>query len=612
MSISRAGITLVLIPLVVMLFFGVALVRLLAQADGESAHAFRAAQISNSSNKLIRDLFEVGSLTRGEVVNQMTSTDYQRIVSTLRTDVDELLRAVKDDPAEVRIVQKCSQASEEAFELVDRIRALIRANGDALSSDQLDSVRRRLRSCVKRMVSSDLIAMAQEEKDKSEASHHSQAQVRQRIQQLLISGVILNIALAIVVAIVFSKRITGRLRTLLDNSFRLASGLPLQTPIGGTDEIAEVDASFHNMAAALSDAKQKEKSLVEHSLDIICSLDRTGRFTVANPACQQILGYSEDELLGMNLKNLLHPEDVGYLEKSLSAAISGNIDSKLETRIKHRQGREMCLDWSMHWVPFEERFFCVAHDITVRKQAERMKQEIMAMVSHDLRTPLATMGSYHEMLASGLFGELTERGQHLLSVVERNEKRMLTLINDLLDLEKFESGKLALNCSDVKLDELLEHAVKSLSGLAAAQEVNLEIEKSSSIVLADPNRTSQILVNLLSNAIKFSPKNGTITIRAEERDKFAIIHISDEGRGIPEHLRETIFERFHQVEIADAVDKGGSGLGLAICKKLVELHGGKIEARNNSGPGSTFSFSLPLAQDHDTVAKTAADGVCLS
>jgi signal transduction histidine kinase len=200
------------------------------------------------------------------------------------------------------------------------------------------------------------------------------------------------------------------------------------------------------------------------------------------------------------------------------------------------------------------------------------------------------------MLASGLFGELNERGEHLLKVAESNSNRMLCLINDLLDLEKAEYGGLKLDYSTLDLNDILNQSINTVSDLAFRKQVHLELEPTPLAIQADQNRVLQILINLISNAIKFSAKESTIKIWAEEKANMAFINVMDQGRGIPEDMTETIFERFHQVEIADAVDKGGSGLGLAICKTLVELHGGKIAVKNNPEKGSTFFFSLPLAE----------------
>jgi PAS domain S-box-containing protein len=584
------------IPLLFEILFVGGLAYLNLQAEEETVRAFRSAQISNYSSKLIRDMFEVGSLAHREIASLISSDGYKTTANGIKKDLMRLRETVIENSDESAIVDECAAACQEADELIERIRSQIAAGGNLLQASGVDSMRVRLRSCISRMVSKELISMAEKEKENAERYHEAQAQLRKRITMLLVAGLVFNIVLAVAVAIVVSKGIVNRLNVLVENSYRLASELPLSPRLNGDDEIAKVDWSFHQMATALAEAKRREKSLVQNSLDLICSLDGTGRFTDVNPASEQVLGYKPSELLGMQLRHLVLKEDLEDLKRSISPEKASKSDLRFETRIKHKSGQIICLDWSVRWVPDELRFICVGHDISERKEVERMKQEFMAMISHDLRTPLATMSSFHEMLGEGMFGELTERGQHLLKVAERNENRMLTLINDLLDLEKSKSGMLKLDRREVELNELLDQSVKSLTSLASRQEVDLVLSPSDLIVNVDGNRVSQVIVNLLSNAIKFSPKGGVINISATEKADMAYISISDQGRGVPDELKEAIFERFQQVEIADAVDKGGSGLGLAICKAIVELHGGKIKVENNENAcGSTFSLGLPLA-----------------
>lgn len=285
----------------------------------------------------------------------------------------------------------------------------------------------------------------------------------------------------------------------------------------------------------------------------------------------------------------------------MSSAKSGETETQFESRIQQKDGDIIDVLWSIHWVESEKSFFCVGHDITARKEMERLKQKFMAMVSHDLRTPLATINNYLEMLSAGMFGELTERGEHLLKIAERNVNRMLCLINDLLDLEKAEFGGLKIDLSIQDLNDLLDQSVKTVANLAFRKQIRLDLMPTNLEIMVDNNRILQVLINLLSNAIKFSPNESTIKITAEKIDNMAIVKISDQGRGIPENMKETIFERFQQVEIADAADQGGSGLGLAICKTLVELHGGKIKVENNVDKGSTFSFSIPLVDHPETL-----------
>ncbi len=584
------------IPLVFEVLFVGVLAFLLNQAEQEASGVFRSANIGNCSNKLIKDIFELSAISHAEVIELFTSNGYQKRIETIRTDLTDLKRAAKGDPQQVAIVNHSIDAGEEAFILIKQLQRTFES-GNALGAiDQLKQLRGELRSCMQRMISPDLIQLAQTEKQRAEEYHQKQLASRQHIQWLLIFGLILSAAITVFVALFMSKHIVGRLEVIINNNFRFASRMPLLPQMGGSDEIANIDNTFHEMAIAMSEAKQKEKSMIEHSLDVICSFDSDGKITAANPACRNILGYTEEIITGMNLRSIIVHEDIETFNSALLSAISGKTEARVESRIKRKDGGAIDVLWSIHWVDTEKSFFCVGHDITARKEIERLKQQFMAMISHDLRTPLTTIGNYLEMLEAGLFGQLNDKGSHLLRVAENNAHRMLTLINDLLDLEKAEFGGLKLECSSLKLDNLLDYSVKSVSSLAAEKQITIDYSPKDLTIFADAHRVTQVAVNLLSNAIKFSPQNSTIAIKVEQNNEMATISISDQGRGIPEHLKEAIFERFQQVEIADAIDKGGSGLGLAICKAIVELHNGKITIENNIHGGSTFSFNMPVAQ----------------
>jgi signal transduction histidine kinase len=251
----------------------------------------------------------------------------------------------------------------------------------------------------------------------------------------------------------------------------------------------------------------------------------------------------------------------------------------------------LSLLWSVSWSDKERSFFCIAHDVTERKKAERLKQEVMQMVSHDLRTPLFTITAFLEMLSKGLFGQLTEKGQKLLNNSCQSGVYMETLIKDLLEMEKLESSDVLLSKQQCEVQNILIGASNAISGAANHASVQIRVDTTDATFMADRDRILQVVVNLASNAIKFSPANSTVTLSSRVRNGNIEIAVSDQGRGIRENDLPFIFDRFRQTESADG--SKGVGLGLAICKKLVELHGGQISVASREGRGSTFSFTIP-------------------
>jgi signal transduction histidine kinase len=215
------------------------------------------------------------------------------------------------------------------------------------------------------------------------------------------------------------------------------------------------------------------------------------------------------------------------------------------------------------------------------------------MVSHELRTPLTSIRGSLGLLAGGALGQLSPAATRMAGLALDSSDRLTRLIDDILDIERIESGVLTFNLAPHPARELIEGAVEHLQVLAAEVGVRVEIGPVAGEVKADADRVVQTLVNLVGNAIKFSPRGGLVTVSARRRGAFVEFRISDQGRGIPEEKLESIFGRFEQVDSSDAREKGGFGLGLAISRSMVERLGGRIWAENNPDRGATFRFTLP-------------------
>jgi signal transduction histidine kinase/CheY-like chemotaxis protein len=235
----------------------------------------------------------------------------------------------------------------------------------------------------------------------------------------------------------------------------------------------------------------------------------------------------------------------------------------------------------------------VARDITRQRALERLKDEFLSVVSHELRTPLTAIRGSLGLLASGKMGTLEERGQRMLEIAAQNTDRLVRLINDLLDIEKIESGKTSIEKQVVDAAGLMRGAADAVAPMAEKAGVELSVQPLAATLSADPDRIDQVLTNLLSNAIKFSTDGGHVSLGAERRAGETVFWVRDSGRGIPADKVGLIFERFLQVDSSDARQKGGTGLGLPIARRIVEQHGGEMWVDSLWGEGSTFFFSLP-------------------
>jgi signal transduction histidine kinase len=230
---------------------------------------------------------------------------------------------------------------------------------------------------------------------------------------------------------------------------------------------------------------------------------------------------------------------------------------------------------------------------TALAESEAHKQELIAIVSHDLRSPLTSVQGVLTLLSTGVYGELNDYGQSKLEVADRSIATLIKLINDLLDIEKMKAGKQELHIEAIRISEVVNASVDSMRGLAEQRKIEIDIKDSDALVLADRDRLHQVVANILSNSIKFSPDGSIITISILEIKDSVEVRIQDRGPGIPEKYRATIFESFEQVEDPEAKRKGGTGLGLAICKAIIGQHGGTLGVESEEGQGSTFWFRVP-------------------
>ena len=247
-------------------------------------------------------------------------------------------------------------------------------------------------------------------------------------------------------------------------------------------------------------------------------------------------------------------------------------------------------------------------DITAHREIERMKSEIVSVVSHELRTPLTSIRGALGLLAGGLLRSQPEKGERMLEIAVSNTDRLVRLINDILDLERLESGKMNMEKRTCNAAGLMTQAADEVRGLAEKAGVTLSVTPYSARLWVDPDRIIQALINLLSNAIKFSRPGETIWLSATPQADQILFQVKDHGRGIPKEKRESIFERFQQVDASDRREKGGTGLGLPITRSIMQQHGGRIWVESTLGQGSTFSFTLPPLPAEATTAVNGSGG----
>jgi PAS domain S-box-containing protein len=341
------------------------------------------------------------------------------------------------------------------------------------------------------------------------------------------------------------------------------------------------------------------RAAMEHAAIGMALSDVSGTWRQANRALCELLGYSVDELRATDARNFIHPDDLDKDAQLLQQTLAGQRQSyQIEKRYFHKDGHVI---WTLLTVALvrdaQERpqyFVAQIQDISQRHEMDRLKNEFISTVSHELRTPLTAIRGSLGLLASGSVGELPPKAQSMMRIAHSNSERLVRIINDILDIEKIESGRLELAMARVPLAALLSQSLDSNQAYASKYSVALRLcdVPQDLHVNADPDRLMQIMANLLSNGAKFSPPNAEVIVRVVVEAESAIIEVHDHGPGIPDSFGNRIFEKFVQVDSSSSRRFEGTGLGLSITKQLVEAMGGRIAFTSKVGEGATFRVWL--------------------
>lgn len=405
-----------------------------------------------------------------------------------------------------------------------------------------------------------------------------------------------SLVTAFMLAYVFNVGTSDRLKVIMDNTERLAAGQAPGKALRGDDELAQIDRLYHEMYDSLAILRRRERAILENVADVVCSIDSSIRFTDINEAAAKLWGYQRDELIGSRPVEFVEEEDRELVFQSLKKAIEMGEEARFECRLKRHDSTAADTEWSATWSKEENSLYCVIHDISARKHLDRLKRDFVSMISHEIRTPLTSIQLTHSLLAMELGEGIDEFLSNSLNSAQDNVNRLMALVNNLLDLDKLESGLIDFIAEAIPAKETVETSVSAIDALLRQKSIKITLDVKSEITFyADKDRLIQVMINLLGNAIKYSPPQSEITIAVEPQGDFVRVSVSDQGRGIPKDKLETVFERFRQVEAADRRIHKGVGLGLAISRAIVERHKGDMGVESVEGQGSTFWFTIPAS-----------------
>jgi PAS domain S-box-containing protein len=363
---------------------------------------------------------------------------------------------------------------------------------------------------------------------------------------------------------------------------------------------------------ALRESEKELRLITDAVPAVITYTDADEHMRFCNTAMARLVERPPETIVNRTMREIFGEDRYRALEPHVRRALAGE-----DVHFEHTQVKADgdLLDLSVKYLPRRnergevEGFYTLATDITEIRRLERLKSEFVSTVSHELRTPLTSIRGSLGLLSGGVGGALPDKARGLIEIAKNNCERLIRLINDMLDIEKIESGKMTFNLRPLELMELIEQVARANDGFAVQHGVRLQVTAAvpGAKVQGDGDRLVQVLTNLISNACKFSPAGNSVDIAVARLGERLRVEVADHGPGISDDFRKRIFQKFSQADATDTRKEGGTGLGLSISKAIIERLGGEIGFSSEPGKGSTFYFELPEWREGSLSAPIAPD-----
>ncbi|MCC6982814.1 MAG: CHASE3 domain-containing protein [Bauldia sp.] len=360
-------------------------------------------------------------------------------------------------------------------------------------------------------------------------------------------------------------------------------------------------AERQRMADVVADSLARSEALFASASEGIVTVNESDTVERFNPAAEALFGYSAQEVARRNFAMLL---DTTHAQNTPQRLVANSLHSAREITARRKDGSTFPAEISVGAMEAGGRhmFVVFIRDITERKQIERMQTEFISTVSHELRTPLTSIGGSLSLIVGGAAGEINERAKRLLEIAGTNTQRLIRLVNDILDIEKLQSGRMAFQFAETPVDDVVAQVIAANRGFA--DNFGVQLRQVATLpgvkIRADTDRLNQAITNLVSNAVKFSPRGASVDVGAIKTPSGGVrISVRDRGPGIPDAFRARMFERFSQADASDARQKSGSGLGLSIAREIVHRHGGVISFETQTARGTVFHIDLKTAVAQD-------------
>jgi len=437
-----------------------------------------------------------------------------------------------------------------------------------------------------------------------------------KVAKRAIWSTLLVAASALIVALMFSlflaERIVRPIRRFMEASRKISSGdYAVQVTVETGDELGRLAEEFNQMAHQLGryhemnieqiiSEKNTGEAILASIEDGLVVFDTKLKVTAINPAARRLLDLEFTENSPLQCMGILpDPQVCELIRKTVETGAQPAVPDEQRIIVLQKGDASRHYLFSVTAIRGRDRslsgIVLLLRDVTRLKEVERLKSEFVMAASHELRTPLTSLGMSVDLLLEHASQGLADKDRDLLQVAHEEVHRMKALVNDLLDLSKIEAGRIELEFESVPVPTLFEHVKTVFKNQMDMKDVSLTSELTGDMpkVRADANKVAWVLTNLISNALRYVSKGGHISLMAHRIGPHVHLSVRDDGPGIPPEYQSKIFQKFVQVKGQEA---GGTGLGLAICKEIVRAHGGAIWVESSAGRGSTFAFTLPVAQ----------------
>ena len=405
--------------------------------------------------------------------------------------------------------------------------------------------------------------------------------------------------LALIILTVFSSTFAAALRHALVSAAERERTLE-RMGASLEDMVEQRTAELQAALAELRESELRQRAIIDALPDIICRLNRDGiclyfHFPRFVPLPSPLFSASE-KMIGRSVYQLIPRSDAHEMMRHIGLALASNELQRFE---RYRTGLEGQQDFEVRVLACgDNQVLAIVRDITERQRVDRLKSEFLSVVSHELRTPLTSIRGAIGLVAGGVTGAISPQAQAMLDIAANNSERLVRLINDLLDIEKIESGKMRFEIRRLAMNTLIERSVVDNQAYGTYYSVSLVtcLATGDLHIMGDSDRIGQVLANLISNAVKYAPRGSAVQITSVCRGQIVRVEVSDQGPGIDPAFRTQLFQKFAQADAADSRPKGGSGLGLSISRAIIEGCGGQIGYEPGVAGGSRFYFELPLVE----------------